>query len=267
MTAKKNYLTILLFVIVFSTNAQDGVFQGMGNASVMLFDFWSNFSNQAGLAKVEIPTIGVCYHNGFLINETGTQAVGGVLPTKTGNFNLNFSRYGYSLFSENTFGLGYSRKINNKLSAGIQFDYFYLGQSEAYKNKSLFLFELGFIASPADKLQIGVHVFNPTRAKISDYQNERVATILRLGLGYHFTDGVLFTVEAEKDMDKKVRIKSGFAYRVIDMLTLYAGVGTNPNAFSFGLGYQLKSLNINLAFTTHPSLPVSTQGALSYAFN
>lgn len=263
---KKILLIIAATLLLGNTHAQNGVFQGMANASVALYDFWGNHSNQAGLAKSENPQIGVCYNNGFLVNETGTQTLAVLYPTKTGNFNINYLRYGYSQYSENTAGLGYSRIINDFFSAAIQFDYFYLAQSEAYKNKSLFLFEVGFIAQPVDKLQIGVHAYNPLRAKISDYQNERVATIFRFGLAYHFSDAVLFSVETEKDLDKDIRIKSGLAYKMTEPLRIYAGIASGPNQFSIGLGYQLQSLHINIAFTTHPTLPISSQGAVSYEF-
>ncbi|MBI9069867.1 MAG: hypothetical protein JEZ09_21420 [Salinivirgaceae bacterium] len=246
--------------------SQNGRFEGMGNSSVMLYDFWGVFNNQAGLAKIESPIVGICYDNGFLVNETGTQSLGFVLPTKSGNFNTAISRYGYSLYSENKLALGYSRKINDVISASLQFDYIYLHQSEAYENKGIFIFELGLIAEPVENLFIGVHLLNPTRTKIAEYQNERAATVMRFGLGYFFAENVVFTVEAEKNIENKVRMKSGLEYGIISNVFIRAGIKTNPNQFSLGLGYVFKNISIDISFLSHPSLPISSQASINYQF-
>ena len=246
--------------------AQEGRYTGMGNASVMLPDFWSAFGNQSGLAYLEHPEIGASYYNAYQLWELGTQAGAFVYPTRTGNFAASLHRTGYSLFSKNQMGLAYARKLGEKWSASVQFDYLYYHQSEQTQHKGAFLIEAGVMAEPIDGFFIGAHVYNPTRVKLSDYQDERVPTLMKAGLGYYFSQWVVVTLEAEKDLEFKPRVKCGVEYQAVTHLFLRMGLMTQPNQFTLGLGYQLKNLTTDIAFVTHETLPLSTQISLKYSF-
>jgi len=260
-------LIILSFTFPNWIKAQNGRFTGMGDASVMLSDFWSAFGNQAGLASIIQPEAGISYYNQYMMWETGTQIGAFVLPTRSGNFAASFSHYGYSLYSENNLGLAYARNFGTIWSASLQFDYLFYNQSDDYGNQGAFLFELGIIAKPIEKLSIGAHLYNPARAKLSDYQNERVPTIMRFGLGYQFDEWVLVTLETEKDLEQNARVKCGLEYQPVTSLFLRAGLLTQPNQFSLGLGYKIQNFTTDISFITHESLPISTQLSFKYTFN
>lgn len=267
MPILQRLISIFLFTAIIGTaQGQWGKFAGMGDASVMLHSFWSVYGNQAGLAQIENPTVGIGYFQQFLTWQTGTQTDAIVIPTNTGNFAFSFERYGYSLYSENNFGLAFARKLGEYFSASLQFDYFFYHQSEDYGNRGTFLFETGLIAAPTSKFYIGVHLYNPTRAKLANYQDERIPTRMRFGLGYRFNEFVLFTVETEKELEQKARFKSGIEYQAFDNLFLRTGLLTQPNQFSAGVGYQVKKLSTELAVITHETLPLSTQIAITYKF-
>jgi hypothetical protein len=254
-----------MFCVYFS-KAQIGTYASMGDASVMLPDFWSVFGNQAGLAKIEEPTAGLAYYNQFLVWQTGTQTGAFVLPTQTGNFALSFKRYGYTLYSENNVGLAFARNLGEYISASVQFDYLFYHQSEDYGNRGAFLFETGLIATPTDNFYIGVHVYNPGRAKLADFEDERIATKMRFGLGYRFNEFVLFTAETEKELENKVRFKSGIEYQALARLYLRTGLMTQPSQFTAGLGYHINNFTTDIIFISHESLPVSSQIAITYKF-
>ena len=260
-------LLILSLALHQLVKAQNGRYSGMGDASVMLSDFWSAFGNQAGLASITVPEAGICYYNQYLMWETGTQTGAYVLPTQSGNFAASFSRYGYSLYSENNIGLAYARNFGSIWSASLQFDYLFYNQSDDYGNQGAFLFELGIITKPIENLSIGAHLYNPARAKLSNYQNERVPTVMRFGLGYQFDEWVLVTLETEKDLEQKARVKCGLEYQPVTSLFLRAGVLTQPNQFSLGMGYTIQNFTTDFSFVTHESLPISSQLSFKYTFN
>ena len=95
-------------------------------------------------------------------------------------------------------------------------------------------------------MTIGAHVFNPTRSKISDYNDERLPTIIRFGGDYDFSDKVKVAVETEKDMAQKAVFKAGIEYKPVKEFYLRAGIGTNPTLTCFGFGINLKNFKISV---------------------
>lgn len=265
---KRNILILIIILDVhcITVYSQDGSFAGMANASVMQYGFWSVNNNQAGLADIEKVEVGGCYQNHFNLAETGSQLLAVAIPTSTGNFTVSYNRFGYHLYSENNIGLAYARNLGNYFSAGLQFDYLYYHQSEEYGQHGVFLFEVGLIAKPIENFYIGAHIYNPGMAKLADYNNERVSTVFRFGAGYHFSKTVLLTLETEKDIDLKARIKCGLEYRIVENLFVRTGFASEPNEFSLGMSYTYKKLTTDIAFTSHPYLPMSTQIDLKYSF-
>ncbi len=153
----------------------------MGNASVSLSDMWSAHHNQAGLGFVRNISAGVSYENRFMVKEISVR--GGVLaiPVKAGTFGLCITNFGYQLYSENKYSLSFAKAFGEKFSAAIAMDYLTTRIAEGYGNKGALAAEAGIQAKPIKALTIGAHVFNPTRAKISSYDDERLPTIIRLG--------------------------------------------------------------------------------------
>lgn len=259
----------LLFFSLFSIgigHAQNGGFTGMGNASVGLYDFWALYNNQAGLANINNIEVGVSYDHNYQIWQTGIAAAGFVLPTQSGNFALMTNRYGYSGYAEHNNALSYARNLGEKFSASLTFNYLVFSQAEAPQSKGAFFFQTGFISKPIDKLQIGLHLYNPSMATLEDYNNKKVPTIVRFGLAYFFTSEVLCSIETEKDIDQKIRFKSGIQYMAINNFYLRTGFLTNPNQFSLGIGYNLNRFVTDIAITTHEILPLSSQISFKYIF-
>lgn len=265
--SKKYFFTyVFSLIFAYTLNAQNARFAGVANTSVMMYDVWSSMHNQAGLSNIKKINIAVGYSNRFLMSQTSTQMLTAVLPTKTGNFALSIKRFGYSLYSENNIGLAYARSLGKFIDIGVQFDYLYYLQPENYGNKGFFLLETGIIAKPIEKLFIGVHIYNPIRTQLAEYNNERVPTRMRLGLGYYFSDQVMVNIETEKSIEQKARFKTGIEYQPIEKLYLRTGFNTNPIQFSFGAGYTLKKITVDMAVLTHQNLPITSCVSVKYTF-
>lgn len=262
---KFNLLIALLFMVIIGFS-QNGSFTGMGNSSVMQYDFWAISNNQAGLSDIETVEFGVNYDHNYQLWETGVQAAGLVIPTKSGNFAFGGSRYGYSGFSENTFGLAFARNLGKYFSASIGFNYLFYTQSANYGYRGTVVFQMGMITKPIENLQIGLHVYNVARAKLEDYNDKRVPTVIRFGLGYFFSEQVLVTAETEKDIDQENRFKMGIAYEPVDHFFIRTGFMTNPNQFSLGIGFKYNKLTTDIAAITHETLPMSGQISFKYQF-
>lgn len=240
---------------------------GMANSTVMISDLWSVYHNQAGLAYLNNIYAGAYFENRFNISQLGIKSTAFVLPTNSGTFGASVTYFGYSKYNESKFGLAYAKKLSKHFSVGMQFDYLNTSIGDEYGNKGAFVFELGLMAEPVENLLIGVHVYNPTRSKLAVYQDERIPTVFRAGIGYKFSKKVIVTVETDKNLDFKPTYKAGFEYHFIKGLYLRTGISANPNQNFFGMGYAFKSLSVDVAFSTHEVLPMTSHFSVNYKFN
>lgn len=265
-----------MIILIFCSNkllfASNDIFTcgarsaGMAGSSVALADFWSLQNNQAGIASVSRITIGAFYENRFLVKELGFKSIGLLIPTKSGNFGINLNHFGYTNYSESKLGIAYAKTLGKNFAAGIQLDYLNTHISGEYGNKYVFTFEAGILASPTENLRIGVHIFNPIRAKLSKYNDERVPLVLRTGICYIFSEKIIATIEAEKNTDYPLSIKSGIEYGFREKFFLRAGIGTKPSLFAMGFGFYLNKLKLDIASSYHQTLGFSPQISLLYAF-
>ncbi|MBI3502335.1 MAG: hypothetical protein HY063_11125 [Bacteroidetes bacterium] len=240
---------------------------GMGNASVSLADVWSVQNNQAGLGFQKKFSAGIVYQNPFLMKELSTKAFGLAAPVKGGTFGVLVSSFGYSQFSQNKIALAFGKSFGEKISAGIAMDYMSMKFGDAfYGMKNFFVAEMGIQAKPLKNLTLGVHVFNLTKAKLASYNDERIPTIMRIGMDYKFSQKVLLAVEAEKDIDTKQMLKAGIEYRPVNVLYVRAGVATNPSLSCFGFGINLKQFKLDISTTYHSALGFSPHVGLIYEF-
>jgi len=236
----------------------------MGGFTTTLTDVWSTNNNQAGLGFNRSISGGIYYESRFLLKETGYKAGAFVLPVKTGALGLSVTSFGYELYSRTNVGLSYGQRFGQKFSVGVQLNYFNTKLSENYGQKNAFTASLGLMAKLNKELTIGVHVYNPTRSKLAEYNNERIPTIMKLGLDYKFSEKVFVAVETEKDIEYDALIKAGIEYHIIDVLYLRGGVSSNPSLTSFGFGLLLKDFKLDIASSYHQTLGLTPSISIVY---
>jgi hypothetical protein len=237
----------------------------MGGYNVTLSDIWSSNNNQAGLGFVEDLSGGIYYENRFLLKETSYKAGAFVLPVKKGAFGLSVTSFGFELYSETKAGLSYGMRFGDKFSMGVQLNYLNTSLSQDYGSKTSITGAVGLIAKLSKELSLGVHVYNPTRTKLADYDNERLPTIMKLGLDYRFSDKVMLGVSTEKDVDFDAVVNAGIEYHIIEMLYLRAGISTNPTQYAFGFGIQLKDFKVDLSSSFHQTLGITPAISIIYS--
>lgn len=236
----------------------------MGGVSTTLSDLWSANNNQAGLGFIEEMIGGIYYENRFLLKETAYNAGAFVLPTKVGALGLSVASFGYSAYSETKAGLSYGQRFGDKFSIGIQLNYLNTRLSQEYGSNNAITGAIGLIAKLSDELTMGVHVYNPTKTKLADYDNERISTVMKLGLDYRFSEKVIFIIETEKAIAYKALAKLGIEYQVLDVLYLRGGISTNPTLASFGFGLKLKGFKVELSSSFHQTLGITPSVSIVY---
>ena len=265
-------LLFCLFLLpILSFGGQDnghygGRSAGMGHSSLTLSDVWSTHHNQAGLGWLTSPTAGVFFQNKYLLKELNYMGFAYAHPIKAGTFGLSFTNFGSSLYGESKVGLGYGMKFSDKITGGVQLNYHNTRIANNYGSHSGITAELGMQAYLTDKFMLAVHLFNPTRSKLNEYNDERIPTVIRLGLNYQFSDKVLATMETEKDLLNNPVFRAGIEYKTNDMFHLRAGVGTNPTIASFGFGINLENIQIDVAASYHQTLGFAPELSMNYTF-
>ena len=205
----KNLLIIFLFYS-FTSVAQG--WQPMGsrsmslsNATVALEDVWAYHHNPAALSNLKKIEFGVSYENRFLLKELQSQGLVIAIPLKKGVISIGSQSFGYNQFRTYRNGLGYSMKLAEFLSVGVQLNHHFVRINSNYGNHQTVTAEVGALAKINDKWSV--------------------------------SEKVLFLAEAEKNIDYSIRFKTGIEYLPLDNFYVRGGFATAPIEFSFGLGY------------------------------
>ncbi|HPD65933.1 MAG TPA: hypothetical protein P5050_09415 [Bacteroidia bacterium] len=259
-------LLFLLFLNAFflRVNGQDYVnpigsrSRGLADASVSFSDPWSSFNNQAGLALLRKPAIGVFAENKFNIKELNGGAFTLNIPVQNqGTFAFDFYIFNYSvIFSRQKIGLAYASKLARQFYAGIQLNYLRT-TTENYQVRNTLFGEAGLMYRPTETVTLGVHIFNPTVARYDKYSNEKVPVVVNFGGIYQLAQKASLHAEFEHSSHYGYGWKGGVEYSVNQYFKLRAGFRNNPVVTTFGLNLAVAGFNIDIAFQIHQILGYS----------
>jgi hypothetical protein len=234
---------------------------GMGYACIVKEGFWSSFRNQALLPFNKSSRAGVNYENRFGIAALGTSTAGITLTAGKASIGAAYSHFGYTDFKRDIAGLACGVKLSEIIAAGVQIDYFSERTSGEYYNNQYITFETGFIALPTDNIKIGFHLFNPIPNSLRK-NNQPVA--LTVGAGIDLSKILFAGAEVEMSTGSNLNLRTGFEYEAVKNLRLRAGFSTRNNSFCFGTGYETGIVTIDLGFTTHEQLGVTSSASLIF---
>jgi hypothetical protein len=233
--------------------------------STKQLDAFSFTGNQAALAKNNIGGVGIYGEQRFLLSENSAYAIAATIPTKKGNFGLQVNYAGFASFNEQKAGLAYAKSLGSKLDVGVQFNY-YGYNVPSYFNTSTVNFEAGAILHVSDKLNAGVHVYNPVSASISKTNNEKLAAAYKFGLGYDASDNFYIASEIVKEENLPVNITTSIQYQFEKQFFARAGFRSDNSTGFAGVGFLYKKMRIDLATSFHPQLGISPGLMLIYNF-
>lgn len=238
----------------------------LGNASATLQDGWALQNNIAGIAALQFPEIGVYAENRFGISAFTTVALQAVYPTdKYGNYGIGFSRLGDELYSQQHIGIGAAHKLG-QFSVGAKIDVWQVA-AQGYGSRKAVTLSVGGQAEIIPDLYFGAYAYNLNQAKLAEFEDERLATIMKAGLGYRPYHKLYLAVETEKNIDHPASFKAGIEYLVLqDRVSLRTGFSTLTNKTTVGAGFQARHLLIDYAFGSTTLLGFSHHLSVVYKF-
>jgi hypothetical protein len=216
-------------------------------------DVLSFTGNQASLAQTEHAGAGLFGERRFMLKETSAYTLGAAFPTKLGNFGIQLNYSGYQGFNEYKAGLAYARRLGKAMNVGVQFNY-YGYRIPVYGNASTMNFEVGMMMHLTDKLNAGLHVYNPVSSTSASL---KIASVYKAGLGYDATEQFFIAAEVIKEEDKTVNVITGIQYHFAKQFFLRMGLMSESAAFYAGAGIGWKSLRLDISCSHHPQLGFS----------
>ena len=238
---------------------------GLGNSSIALTDPWSIFNNQAGLGWQRNYWTGVYQENRYFMKELRYSSLGGCIPVKPGAFGIGLTHFGYSQFNQSRFGLSYGMMLSKSVAAGVGLNYHKVRFVGGYGSTECITAEGGIIYQPLEKIAIGAHVFNPSRSSLGSSQN--LTTSFGIGLAYRPVDYMLIVLQGDDNTQSSPVFRTGVEYSPVRSLSFRAGLSSNPMSLAFGLGWRVKAVSFDLAFSYHEVLGYTPYISLSYLFD
>jgi len=212
--------------------------------------------NQAALARAKNAGVGVYGERRFMLSETSVYTLAASVPTRMGNFGIQLNYAGFKNFNENKIGLAYARKLGKLVDVGVQFNY-YGYRIPSYGNASAINFEIGAMLHLTDKLNAGIHVYNPVGGKLGKNSEEKIASAYKVGLGYDASERFFISSEIIKEEDKAVNVIAGLQYRFAKQFFAKAGFISESTTAYAGAGVAWKNLRLDISSSYHPQLGFS----------
>lgn len=225
-------------------------------------DAFSFTGNQATLAATKQPGVGVFTERRFMLKETSAYTLAAALPTRLGNIGLLINYAGFANFKEHKIGVAYARRLGKLVDVGVQFNY-YGYRIPVYGNSAAINFEIGAMLHLTDKLNAGVHVYNPVAGNIGNSRSslngtkEKLAAAYKLGLGYDASDKLFISSEIIKEEGKAINVVAGLQYRFAKQFFAKAGFISESTTMYAGAGIAWNNLRLDVSSGYHPQLGFS----------
>jgi len=265
-----NKATLLIFLFLFSANSKtysqtvrtpvSADYLGLGAYSNNHIDVFSFQRNQAALARLKQTSAGLYGEKRFLLRELGLYDAAFTLRTSSGNFGFDVRYYGFADYNEMQLALAYGRSLGNRIDLGVQFNY-YSVRVAGYGNASTFNFDIATIVHLTDKLNAGVHVYNPVGGKLGKAEEEKLASLYSVGFGFEPSEKFFVSGEIEKEEGRPVNVNVGLQYKLFDQLMARIGMASATSSLYFGIGVKLKSFRLHASASYHQQLGI-TPGVL-----
>lgn len=223
------------------------------------------FNNVAGLAKLESTSAAFTYEAQPGFAPFDKMAAVFSLPVKVGVAGVGIFRFGDELYNEQIISVGFANTFG-LASIGLKANYIVYSASH-FGSKGVFTISFGGVAELTDKISVGAHIVNINQPDISKTENEKIPTVLVVGLAAQLTSQALITSELEKDLSYDLKWKTGIEYKPFKKFTTRSGFCVNPNYIFFGLGFRTSKFSLDYAYQHSFIVGSRHQSTVGYNFN
>lgn len=109
---------------------------------------------------------------------------------------------------------------------------------------------LGALAVVRERTRVGFAIENANNPSIGDRDHQDLNHRVRAGVAYSPYAGVTTLVAMNADLGSEFEYRGGVEFEVTNFLWLRAGVRTEPNTFTAGLGVQVRGIHLDYGFSS-----------------
>lgn len=234
------------------TQAHGARSQGMGNTKIFLPDAWTYFNNVGALDRIEETQVSAGFDSRFGLQELSSVDLALGWKNDFGTLGFGLSRFGGKLFNQQLLGIGFSNTLGI-VSLGAKLDWFQTN-IEGFGTGNAFIFSFGGVAELGPKFFLGANFSNLNRAKLSQINEQRLPTLVQMGISYLPSEAVRLIAEIEKDIELNPVFKAGIEYRLQEWILLRTGISNNPARVSFGLGMKKDQFGFDYTYGQNTAL-------------
>lgn len=219
-------------------------------------------ANQAALGTLKSFAAAVYSERRFLLQELSTYHIGIAQPVADGAFALQAAYTGTADYTASKIGVAYGRKLGNRVSVGVQFNY-WNQHIRGYGNAAQITAEGGVLVRLTTTFHMGFQACNPAGVVFTKW-DRNLPAVYTIGAGYEPSEQVAITIELRKAERLPLAVQTGIEYRFTPTLWAKAGIESGTAAFFIAAGFQLKDFRIEVAGAVHPQLGLSPGLLLAY---
>ena len=237
---------------------------GMAGAFVAVADdAEASFLNPAGMSQVGRFALTSYYTRLYGLKELAQISVSGVAPTGLGHFGLFYHGLGSSLYREGAIGLSYGRSFGRRIRAGMALRRLNLSVRN-YEGASAVVLDTGVLVDLPYNLRLGAMGHAVGRLMESGPAAEH-PRIIQAGLS---RTGDRLTVSFQLDRHPRhgYTTRVGQEFRLVESVTIRAGLTTDPSLFYVGLGFEKGHLKTDYALSSHSLLGITHRFSLTMEF-
>lgn len=235
---------------------------GMGDASVTMEGYWASFQNTAGITTTESLELGATYENRFGMPGMDFMAAGVTGKIPFGYAALNVFRFGDDLYNEHKISVSYATELGI-IKIGGRVNYLQY-QVQDFGTQETYSIDFGGIAAITPQLVIGAQALNITQSSLNIKAEQRVPTLLKLGVSYRPRDYFMLNAEIEKDIVRPAMLKLGAEYNFLEKFYLRTGVNSGSFQSFYGLGFKYLSFHWDYALSNHAEMSFSHSLSMHY---
>ena len=165
--------------------------------------------------------------------------------------------YGFKLYRESRFVLGFSYKYLKNFYFGLTLNYQTVSILN-YGSSNTIFFSIGALAYISKKVRWGFSLQNLNRASYENTEDQ-IPVIIRTGFSYDLINNLSVNLSVEKDIKYNPNFHFGIDYKIIKYISLRTGFSNEPSRYSAGIGIHYSTFNLGYSIFTHQDLGLTHQ--------
>jgi hypothetical protein len=269
----RRLVTFIFFLAGLSLNAQVPYLAGsksyaMGESSLLQENVWAVHDDPSSMTGIKHFTTGIWTVRRFNMRELSNGAVAVALPVKQIKrmvIGAGIFVYGFTpTLNQQKFNLSVALGLSEKLSAGVGLHLLRTQFIEPYGNELTPIGELALHYKFNNNTTAGIRLWNLAPAKMADWQNEHLPTVIIFGLRQKVSGPVSLQGEVSHETSGPTALHFAIDYKPNKKISFQAGFRTSPAAYGFGISFRFTNLDVHLGFLVQQVLGISPGVTFTY---